>query len=182
MNIFVLDTDPIIAARYQCDKHVVKMVLESAQLLSTAHRVLDGKVEKRPSRSGLRMIPYFVMDDDRETKVLKASQIHHPCAKWVRESGRNYMWLHMHLTSLCYEYTYRYGRIHKIESDNLNTLFRLPRNIPILKEMTPFALAMKHRPDCMALGDPVKAYRAYYCTKKEQFRMVWTKRSIPEWF
>ena len=52
MNIFILDTDPIVAAQLQCDKHVVKMIVESAQMLSTAHRMLDGEETKRPSKSG----------------------------------------------------------------------------------------------------------------------------------
>ena len=56
MNIFILDTDPIVAAQWQCDKHVVKMIVESAQMLSTAHRILDGEQTRRPSKSGKTMV------------------------------------------------------------------------------------------------------------------------------
>ena len=56
MNIFVLDMNPVTAAQMQCDKHVVKMIVESAQMLSTAHRMIDGYLEKRPSKSGKRMV------------------------------------------------------------------------------------------------------------------------------
>ena len=59
MNIFILDEDPTIAAQMQCDKHVVKMIVESAQMLSTAHRMLDGKLIMKPSKSGKRMVKYY---------------------------------------------------------------------------------------------------------------------------
>ena len=65
MNIFVLDNDPFKAAEYQCDKHVVKMVLETAQLLCSAH----------------------------ETAPYKRTHYNHPCAIWTRSSLSNYMWL-----------------------------------------------------------------------------------------
>ena len=60
MNIFVLDRNPTIAAQQMCDKHVVKMIVESAQMLSTCHRMSDGTLEKRPSISGKRMVPYYL--------------------------------------------------------------------------------------------------------------------------
>ena len=58
MNIFILDNDPVIAAQMQCDKHVVKMIVESAQMLSTVHRMLDGKMERRLSKSGKVRVLY----------------------------------------------------------------------------------------------------------------------------
>ncbi len=58
MNIFVLDEDPVISAQMMCDKHIPKMIVEAAQMLSTAHRMLDGYMEKRPSKSGKRMVKY----------------------------------------------------------------------------------------------------------------------------
>ena len=63
MNIFVLDQDTTQAAQLQCDKHVVKMIVESAQMLSTAHRVLDGILTKRPSKSGKTIVKYYELDD-----------------------------------------------------------------------------------------------------------------------
>ena len=72
MNIFILDNDPAIAAKLQCDKHVVKMIVESAQMLSTAHRMLDGDQELRPSKSGKRMVKYWVLPDSREEIIYKA--------------------------------------------------------------------------------------------------------------
>ena len=66
MNIFILNEDPVIAAQEQCDKHVVKMIVESAQMLSTVHRMLDGSIEQRPSKSGKRILKYYKLDDSRE--------------------------------------------------------------------------------------------------------------------
>ena len=89
MNIFVLDENPVVAANYACDKHVVKMILESAQMLCAAHP--DGDA------------PY------------KRSFYNHPCTKWVRASTENYDWLIKHAMALCAEYTRRYGKVHKTQ-------------------------------------------------------------------
>ena len=82
MNIFILDEDPIQAARMQCDKHVVKMPLESAQMLSAAHRTID----------------YDTLPTD--SKIYQVSHQHHPCTKWVMKSLANYMWLWNHFKAL----------------------------------------------------------------------------------
>ena len=74
MNLFILDEDPTKAAQLQCDKHVVKMIIESAQMLSTAHRMLDGYVEKRPSKSGKRIINYWVHPKDAELVISMISK------------------------------------------------------------------------------------------------------------
>ena len=181
MNIFRLDNDPIIAAQLQCDKHVVKMIVESAQMLSTAHRMLDGYVEKRPSKSGKRMVNYWVHPDKSMEDVLyKAVHHGHPSTVWTMESIENYQWHYDHFVALLDEYTYRYGKEHGTAKLK-DILATPPSNIPTIEE-TPFKLAMADHPDCIALGDPVKAYRAFYQTKQDRFKMSWTKRSIPEWF
>jgi hypothetical protein len=87
MNIFVLDTNPVLAAQYQCDKHVVKMTLESTQLLCGP-------------------IPYA---------EYKPTHWNHPVAKWTRTSKENYEWLLEHAGELSSEYTFRYGRRHKCD-------------------------------------------------------------------
>ena len=66
MNLFILDQDPVVAAQLQCDKHVVKMIVESAQMLSTAHRMLDGSFTRRKSKSGKTMSKYWKLPDERE--------------------------------------------------------------------------------------------------------------------
>ncbi len=182
MNIFILDKNPIIAAQSQCDKHVVKMIVESAQMLSTAHRMLDGYVEKRPSKSGKRMIGYWVHPNaNRENTLYKAVHHSHPCTIWTMESADNYNWHYIHWTALCTEYNWRYNKKHNTQSLLEEILSQPPKNIPKIKQ-TPFALAMKHEPQCMYPDDPVRSYQEYYQTKQDRFQMNWTKRQIPEWF
>jgi len=179
MNIFILDNDPVIAAQMQCDKHVVKMIVESAQMLSTVHRMLDGVMERRPSKSG-SMIQYFYLDDDRENILYKACHFNHPSTIWTRESIDNYIWHYKHFIALCDEYTYRYGKIHATDTKLRKALAVLPNNIPTCK-MTPFKLAMASFPECIT-EDPVESYRNFYETKQSRFKMDWTKRQVPEWF
>lgn len=182
MNLFILDTCPIEAAKQQCDKHVPKMIVESAQMLSTAHRMLDGDLERRPSKSGKTMVKYWKMKSNHfESLLYKAVHMHHPCTVWTMESSDNYRWHYDHFLALCDEYTYRYGKIHKTDRVLREALGELPLNIDY-GPMTPFKLAMKSNPECIALGDPVKAYQAFYQTKQDRFKMVWTKREVPSWF
>ena len=182
MNIFILDESPKEAARLQCDKHIVKMILESAQMLSTAHRMLDGTLEYRPSVSGKRLVRYYVHPDQIfENNLYKAVHFDHPCTEWTMESVDNYIWHYEHFLALGDEYNYRYGKHHK--SMGLRSmLFRPPQNILTGFGKTPFRLAMKDYPECIDLGDPVQAYQAFYQTKQERFKMKWTGREIPEWF
>jgi len=181
MNIFRLDNDPVIAAQLQCDKHVVKMIVESAQMLSTAHRVLDGNVVMRKSVSGKRMIKYYEHPRKYyEDNLYKAVHHGHPSTVWTMESIANYNWHYEHWVALMDEYEYRYGKTHSTRFLQ-KLLMRAPRNIPY-NNGTPFKLAMKDYPECIALGDPVEAYRAFYQTKQDRFKMVWSKREIPEWF
>ena len=91
MNIFYLDSRPHVAAKDHCDKHVVKMILESAQMLCTAHRELDGDVPD---------------------VFYKSTHKNHPSTIWARSKAGNYRWLYDLFVSLCDEYTYRYGKVH----------------------------------------------------------------------
>jgi hypothetical protein len=179
MNIFILDNDPVIAAQEQCDKHVVKMIVESAQMLSTVHRMLDGVMERRPSKSGA-MLQYWKLNDQRENILYKACHFNHPSTVWTRESKANYQWHYQHFIALCDEYTYRYGKVHSTDTKLRIALQQIPTNIPE-KHMTPFKLAMGSNPECM-LEDAVESYRRFYETKQKRFTMVWTKRPVPKWF
>ena len=181
MNIFILHDDPVKAAQDQCDKHVVKMIVESAQMLSTAHRMLDGTMELRPSKSGKRMVKYYVHPNDNYEGVLyKAVHHFHPCTIWTMESSDNYKWHYEHFIALCKEYEYRYGKQHSTYGLLKDILAPLPKNIPNVG-LTKFRLAMQANPECM-FEDSVKSYRAYYHTKQSRFKMAWTKRSVPNWF
>lgn len=182
MNLFILDKDPVIAAEQQCNKHVVKMALESGQMLSTAHRMLDGSLIRRPSKSGRTQVKYYVHPNPLLESILyKAVHFNHPCTVWTRESSANYEWHYQHFIALCDEYTYRYERVHRTDAILRNTLKYPPRKIPH-GSMTPFKLAMKSNPECMFEDNPVQSYRMFYQTKQARFSMNWSKREIPEWF
>jgi Pyrimidine dimer DNA glycosylase len=158
MNIFYVDEDPIVAAKSLADKHVVKMIVETAQLLSTAHHVLDDTDE------------HGIHD-----KIYKKTHMNHPSAVWVRESLDNYLWAWDHLNSLLGEYTHRYGKIHKTE-DVLWSLISIPYNI---KEVG-FTPPPQCMPDEYKTDDTVTAYRNYYNHGKKHLHK-WTNREPPAW-
>ena len=152
MNIFFLDADPKHAAQMQCDKHVVKMILESAQMLCSVY--------------------------DNGTAPYKRAYYNHPCTIWARESQENYEWLLTHAYSMCQEYTRRYGKVHKsirvIEWCGKNYIkLELPQ-----KGLTKFAQAM---PEQYKNKCTVTAYRSYYNGEKARFA-TWKKRETPKWF
>lgn len=176
MNIFYLDTDPRLCAKYHCDKHVVKMILESAQLLSTAHRVLDG-VETRKTSPGGRNLKYWQLSDIREEKLYKATHVNHPCAVWVRQSVSNYFYLYNLYIELLAEYKARYGKSHA-SGLLANWLIVSPTKIPIVLP-TPAVQAM---PDyCKVPGNPVQAYRNYYINEKADIA-EWRHSEKPKWY
>jgi hypothetical protein len=181
MNLFVLDDNPVTAAQLQCDKHVVKMIVESAQMLSTVHRMLDGNETRRLSKSGKTKVKYWELSDNREGVLYKAVHMNHPCTVWTRESNTNYNWHYQHFIALCDEYKYRYNKEHATDKLLRNILSEPPKNIPE-DGLTPFKLAMKSNPECMYENDPVRSYREFYQTKQSRFKMVWTCRKVPEWF
>mgnify|MGYP001185750575 CR=1 FL=1 len=176
MNIFVVDEHPTLAANQMIDKHVVKMILESGQMLSTAHRVLDGDEWTDYSKNG-RRIKRWRLSDEREGRLWKASFVNHPCTRWVMESLSNYQWLSVHGLALAREYTRRYGRTHASESLMKYLVDNHPTNIAD-KGLTKFAQAM---PDEYKNEDAVTAYRAYYKGEKSGFAK-WTKVPEPEWW
>lgn len=176
MNIFLLDMNPVIAARMQCDKHVVKMVTESAQMLSTAHRILDGT----PVPSKTKTIKAWT-HPEHDDVLYKAVHINHPCTLWTMESKWNYDWHYMHFKSLSTEYRHRYNRQHASFNKLRDILQDSPANIPDIGQ-TPFRLAMGAAPECIDESDPVGSYRKFYMTKQDRFKMVWTKAEVPYWF
>ena len=177
MNIFYLDNNPKLCAEMHVDKHCVKMILEYAQLLSTAHRYLDGIPTIGLSKSGRKRTQY-ILSDDREHLLYSATHINHPSAVWVRQSAMNYYWLYTLLVELCKEYTYRYGKTHKCESSGLvNRLQTTPVNILIgsFTEPTP---AM---PDNYKVrNDSISSYHNYYLGDKTRM-FTWKNRQIPKW-
>ena len=176
MNIFYLHNDTVTCAEQHVDKHVVKMILEYAQLLSTAHRILDGTELPALTATG-RKKKVWKLPDDRDSVLYTATHANHPSAIWVRQSDKNYDWLYDMFQSLLSEYTYRYGKIHAC-SRLENALGRLPNNIP----QGPFTEPTPAMPDyCKVAGDSIKSYRNYYINEKKRMAQ-WRSRSIPEWF
>ena len=159
-----------------CDKHVVKMIVETAQLLSTAHRILDGQLYLDKTKNN-RKIKRYLLSDTREETLYKASHINHHCNIWTRQTNNNYIWLYCHFDALCEEYTFRYKKIHATEQKLLDILSMLPYNINI-GYLTPIPQAM---PDQYKQPSTVDAYRAYYLGEKYGFAK-WTKREIPDWW
>ena len=157
MNIFVLDNDPYVAAQMMCDKHVVKMILEGCQMLSTVHS-LDAVQDNKP-------------------KLYKPCFHNHPCTIWARASKSNYYWLANHTYELTNEYTSRYGKVHKSTSMAQWFTHNPPSNLPNTI-CTKFAQAM---PEVYKNTDAVKAYRAYYVGDKRRFAK-WSKGKTPKWF
>jgi hypothetical protein len=182
MNIFYLDDDTRQCAEYMVDSHVVKMILEYCQLLSTAHRVLDGHevIEKTPVKGSVpprfRNVKRWRLDDDREKIMYSATHVNHPSAVWTRQSKENYGWLVDMLKSTIIEYTYRYDKVHKCALLYPH-LIDAPRNIPIAKFTQPTP-AMPD--DCKVPGDSIASYRNYYIRNKVHLHK-WKKREVPDW-
>lgn len=183
MNIFYLSYDPVEAARAHLDKHVVKMILEYAQLLSTAHRLIDGTqvIEKKYVNGSLparwRNVKRWKLDDDRDQHLYVATHVNHPSNIWLRQSDSNYAWLYRMFLELMNEYTHRYGKTHA--SARLIPMLRyIPKNIQ-RGEFTPPTPAMPD--ECKIPGDHLASYRKYYIDKKADMAK-WTNREPPQWF
>ena len=151
MNIFALSCDPVEAARWHCDKHVVKQSLESAQILSSVFSSLGGKTRYKPTHKN------------------------HPCTLWAGECSGNYEWLVQLGLALCNEYTYRYDKRHACEA----VIREVSAPLPALRILprSAFALAM---PEEYKQADAVESYRAYYRAEKAHLHS-WKNRQPPEW-
>lgn len=176
MNIFYVDEDPTKAAQALVDKHVVKMILESAQMLSTAHRVLDGHQHPGKTKAG-RKTTWYLFTDGRENIVYKATHINHPSSKWVRESVENYNWLVDHFFALLDEYTFRYEKDHKCRGELSWQLSCPPKALQVW-DRTPIVCAMDEK--YIISENPVENYRNYYRLAKKDLHK-WTKRNQPNW-
>lgn len=179
MNIFYLDRNAETAASYMCDKHVVKMIVETAQMLSTTHRYMMGvPMNSTHPVSGRSYKKYMMADPKTDQMLCKATMINHPCNVWIRESNLHYGWLWIHGMGLMDEYTRRYGKQHSMENLYRNYLAFPPTNL-FLK---PFQEPPQAMPDyCKVQGDAVKAYRQYYIQEKSRFAK-WKMGNMPDWY
>lgn len=148
MNIFFLHWNPRIAAQYHCDKHVVKMIIETAQLLYSVHWTLNSPLP---------------------VNAYKLAHKNHPCSIWVRQSLTNYFWLCTLGWWLCKEYQYRYGehKTHKTEEHILWLIHNAPE-LPNIGMTFP-ALAM---PEQYKTDNPIRAYRKFYIGSKLKERGI----------
>ena len=172
MNLFILHNDPVKSAQAHGDKHVVKMILETCQMLYTAHwtaahpELLEKTRMKVPTPESLKTSP----------KPYKAAHINHPCTKWIRASLQNYLYACELGIELAAEYTYRYGKTHACE-EHVWWLKTFPPSLPQIGQ-TPFAIAMDN--EYKISDDAIECYRHYYLTaKKEKGLLVYTKREPP---
>ena len=177
MNIFYLHPNTKTCAQQHCDKHVVKMIIEYAQLMSTAHRVLDGTMYQAKTKLNRNIKRWRMVDSELENTLYKASHINHPSGKWCRMTKENYGYLYGLWIELCKEYTHRYGRKHLTQEKLEHILVNTPKNMPSAG-ITTMPQAM---PDDVKMPDPLDGYRKYYRTYKRDFAK-WTNRQTPEWF
>lgn len=152
MNIFILDQDIKKCAEYHCDKHIVKMVLETAQLLCSTYYYTGQE----------NLSPY------------KLAHKHHPCTVWARQSLSNWLWLRDLGLALYEEYQYRYNNKDHKAGDVILSL-ETP-NLPDIG-LTPFPQAM---PTEYQREDAIEAYRGYYIGDKAHL-LKYTRREFPEW-
>lgn len=177
MNVFYLDPRPKIAAQYHVDKHCVKMIVEYSQLLSTAHRILDGEEYQDLTKAGRKIKRWRHPNAMHENMLYKASHINHPSAIWARASKQNYLWLFRLFTECLEEYTYRYGKHHS-SGRLVPLLCNAPEKIVTGVDFAEPPLAM---PDEYKTTDVVESYRNYYMGAKSGFAS-WKKRPVPYWY
>jgi len=153
MNIFYISTNPVRAAQMQCDKHVVKMILESAQMLCTAHHEF-----------GNHGVPY------------KVAHRNHPSTVWARSGVKQYKWLYRHFQALSDEYTDRYGKVHLSWEKCAQALSEPPMGIPDIEWTDP----PQCMPDECKRASSREAYRVYYFKYKPQvIDMRWPENRQP---
>mgnify|MGYP003344151702 CR=1 FL=1 len=162
MNIFVLHQDPATAAEQNCDKHIVKMVLELFQQMGSAV-IRNGATPD--------MMPLTA-----KGTPLKGGYHNHPCTRWCGDTRENFKWASQHALELCHQYQIRYGKTHSCQS-GIEQLATMDGLIPS-SSLTPFAQAM---PEQYRDKDAVKAYRNYYLGEKKAFAK-WKTGNIPDWW
>ena len=193
MNIFFLHHDARQAAEWQVDKHVVKMIVETAQMLSTAHRLIDGTfgqqrymrniwhTDEEGNKTLVGQKPawrkHWFLPDHREGLLYRVTHANHPSTVWCRQSVSNYNWLVDHFFALGDEYTYRYEKLH-------NTIRQLGQDLqcpPVgLKEWD-----WTDPPACMpdeykTSKSVIENYQNYYREAKAHIHK-WKKRDKPDW-
>jgi hypothetical protein len=177
MNIFYRSKCPRKAAESLCDQHVVKMPLETAQILSTAHRYLDGNLVEGRTESG-RKAKRWVLDN-HDDKFYLAAHVNHPSTVWARQSKEHYEWLYEHFKALSLEFERRFKHNHKSWNKLKFFTSKAPQNI----ESSGFIDPPQCMPDEFKDPDTVTAYNKYYEFKffdwlQKGRPMRWTKEVV----
>lgn len=164
MNIFTVDSDPYIAASYLHDKHILKMPLETSQMLSTCHHFKHS---------------------NPHPNLYKPCFVKHPCTQWVMESAQNYFWTLQHFEAISKMFFKVYGKVHGSFKKLYPILCDIPDGLSVSKGLTPFAKAVGKIKKYMDIENPVDCYRAYYIgeklTDKNGNLSTWKGRGKPEW-
>jgi len=155
MNLFYLDNDLVKCAEYHCNKHIVKMPLEAAQLVSTA-------------------VQHYNLNFDKSL-VYKSTHVNHPWSIWTRQTQGNFVLVCKYGIELCKEYTFRYNKRHACQ-DKLEYIssLKINDNITVLEMPQCMPEEFKHH-------DIISAYRNYYQFKKSSIKFSYKNRKEPEW-
>lgn len=159
MNIFHLDDNPEQAAKYLCNKHIVKMILETAQILSTVVRLYN-------------------LEDKSSIELYKKTHANHPCVKWAFKSKSHFEWLCKHGLAMCDEYQIRYNKIHKSKAIINEVATKIQSEIPFISnnwENPPLCMPEKYYN-----SNYIEAYREYYRKEKKNFAK-WPEDKRPDW-
>ena len=166
MNLFILSLLQKQIAEWMFDSHIVKIILEAVQVLSTAKRLVDP-------------------DDPTNATLYKMAHKNHPVTIWVRQSQQNYIWTLILVYEMHKEWRYRFGHTKEEYHKSFLVAGQLLKHMPSADKfprqgLTPFAQAMPE--EYKVPGDPVKAYQQYYMSPQKSHLLKWTKRERPEFF
>ncbi len=158
MQVFAFDKDQTLCAKWQCDKHVVKIVLEATQILNTA----------------------LYINDADDLAFYGKTHTNHPCCQWAAESFPNWLWLYHYIMALGDEYTYRYSGMHKSVKKTLRNI-DLSDVIKVIPDGR-FTQPPQAMPDDVKQDDTYEAYKDYYREYKYgEMEFKYTGRDMPEW-
>lgn len=167
MQIFFLSRSAKEAAQMACDKHVVKQIIETAQILSTVWFKVHGSKHKLYHQLGWLCKPW--------------PNKKHPSILWVEASRANYAWTVQYWGALLSEYTNRYHKFHKFQTMHDNLVTMIPDPSLVSDDFVPMSPEYQALPVELKDEDPVVAYRAYYKRDKARFAK-WAHSETPTWW
>jgi len=169
MNRFIIEEDVEAIAKSLCDKHVVKMPLEEAQMLCTS-------------------IWHHAPEYAAEHELYKPVHQKHPCTLWAMKTRANFIFSFNLYTAMLCEYHYRYGKWHGAGNPSTTNVNARPQHLLYAKKFIPEGDMTPH-PQCFSGHDdlktdedyPIEAYRAFYRVDKLSFARYNHGRNMPQW-